>query len=42
MIRNDTNQVFQLIIEITDTHLKDAWVCNEQLPYIYEVYVWRS
>ena len=38
MIRNDTQQIFQLNIEITDTHLRGKWTSNEQLPYIYEVY----
>ena len=38
MIRNDTDQVFQLDIEITDTHLKGAWISDRQMPYKYEVY----
>jgi len=38
MIRNDTDQTFQLIIEITETHLKGAWISDKQPPYTYEVY----
>lgn len=38
MIRNDTEQIFQLRIEITDTHLKGSWTSNEQPLYQYEVY----
>jgi len=38
MIRNDTKQVFQLVIEITDTHLKGAWVSDKKSEYTYEVY----
>jgi vancomycin resistance protein VanW len=38
IIRNDTKQVFQLIAEITETHLKGAWVSNKPPLYMYEVY----
>lgn len=38
MIKNNTAQVFQLVLEITETHLKGAWKSNLPSEYIYEVY----
>ena len=38
MIRNDTEQIFQLFIEVTDTHLKGAWISDLPPAYTYEVY----
>lgn len=38
MIRNDTDQLFHLTVEVTDTHLEGAWAVNKQPPYTYEVY----
>ncbi|MCL2565915.1 MAG: VanW family protein [Defluviitaleaceae bacterium] len=38
MIRNDTTQPFQLIIEVSDDHLKGAWRSNNPPIYKYEIY----
>ncbi|MCL2564642.1 MAG: VanW family protein [Defluviitaleaceae bacterium] len=38
MIRNNTNQGFQLVLEITDTHLKGAWMSDVPPSRIYDVY----
>lgn len=38
MIKNDTNQIYRLVLEITDTHLKGAWTVSEKPEYHYEVY----
>jgi len=38
VIQNNTNQTFQLVLEITGTHLKGAWFCNRQPEFKYEIY----
>jgi len=38
MIRNDTDQAFQLFLEIDETNLKGTWLCEKELEYRYEVY----
>ena len=38
MIRNDTDEIYRLVIEISDTHLKGAWTSNKQPKYTYRVY----
>ena len=38
MIRNDTNQPFQLLLTIDDRDLKGAWNSDKALDYRYEVY----
>ena len=38
LIKNDSNQSFQLIIEVTETDLKGAWVSDMPLQYYYEIY----
>lgn len=38
MIRNDTQQVFQLSLHLTDTHLAGEWRASRAPLYHYEVY----
>ena len=38
MIRNDTQLVFRLELEVTDTHLKGAWFSDSEPEFTYEVY----
>jgi len=38
VIRNDTEQSFQLVFEITDKDLKGAWLSDKPPEYKYEVY----
>jgi vancomycin resistance protein VanW len=38
MIKNNTNQVFQLFLEVTETHLRGMWKSNISPQYKYEVY----
>jgi len=38
MIKNNTNEVFQLSLEVTDTHLKGSWKSNTPASHKYEVY----
>jgi vancomycin resistance protein VanW len=38
MIRNDTDQTFQLLLDVSDTDLVGAWASDQPQKYIYEVY----
>ena len=38
MIQNNTDSTFQLALEITDEHLKGAWLCDRPPAFTYEVY----
>ncbi len=38
MIKNNTDQIFQLIIEITEKDLKATWKSNKKPEFSYEVY----
>lgn len=38
MIKNDTGRIFQLSVEVTDTHLKGAWKSDFPRESRYEVY----
>ena len=38
MIKNNTDESFQLVLEITDTHLKGAWMAEQPPRLTYEVY----
>jgi vancomycin resistance protein VanW len=38
MIKNNTEQVFQLFVEVTETHLKGTWKSDMPPQYYYEVY----
>lgn len=38
VIKNNTNQSFQLILEVTETHLKGAWMSSSPAEFTYEVY----
>jgi len=38
MIKNNTNQVFQLVLEVTEHELKGAWMSDKKPSYKYEVY----
>ncbi|MCL1797642.1 MAG: VanW family protein [Eggerthellaceae bacterium] len=38
MIANNTEQTFQLVVEITETDLKGAWLTDKPPQYTYEVY----
>ena len=38
MIRNDTNQNFQLKLEVTESDLKGYWMSDSPLEFKYEVY----
>ena len=38
MIQNNTDSIFQLTLEITDEHLKGAWLCDRPAAFTYEVY----
>lgn len=38
MIRNDTEQMFQLVLEVTDTFLKGAWYSDKEIPFAYDIY----
>ncbi|MDR1329497.1 MAG: VanW family protein [Oscillospiraceae bacterium] len=38
MIKNNTDQAFQLALEVTETDLKGAWLTDRPLRYSYEVY----
>lgn len=38
MLRNDTDQIFRLVLEVTATHLKGAWTTDKRPEYRYEVY----
>lgn len=38
MIKNNTAQIYQLNVEVTETDLCGAWTSNEPAEYTYEVY----
>jgi vancomycin resistance protein VanW len=38
MIKNDTDQPFQLCLEVTENELKGAWKSNKPVEYKYEAY----
>ncbi len=38
MIKNNTNDIFQLVVEVTETDLKATWKSNKGIQYKYEVY----
>ena len=38
MIRNDTEQAFQIVLEVTESELIGMWKSDIQLDYRYEVY----
>lgn len=38
MITNKTDQTFQMVLEITETHLKGRWLTDKPIQYTYEVY----
>ena len=38
MVKNETNQSFQLVIEITESDLKGSWTSDFAPQYCYEVY----
>jgi len=38
MIKNDTEQAFQIVLEVTDSELVGAWKSDSPLDYRYEVY----
>jgi len=37
-IRNDTPYIFCLSVSLTETHLQGRWLCDQPLPYTYELY----
>jgi vancomycin resistance protein VanW len=38
MIKNNTNEIFQLVLNVTDTDLVGSWACDSPPQYKYEVY----
>jgi vancomycin resistance protein VanW len=38
MVKNNTNQTFQLIINVTETDLEGVWMSDELPEFTYEVY----
>jgi len=38
MIKNNTDQIFQLSLNITDEYLEGSWVSDEEKSLSYEVY----
>ena len=38
MIKNNTNQTYQLVLEITEEYLEGAWMSDKPMQYSYEVY----
>lgn len=38
MVRNDTDQVFQLVLKVTETDLEGVWLSDKPALYTYEVY----